>query len=168
MLKIILLACLTASVALLIGCSKGALSEISGVVTVVTDGDTIKIKRLSGRILTVRLAAIDAPEKSQSFGLQSKAQLRQLVLNKRVSVRVIELDHYGRSVGLVSVRGASVNLAMIESGAAWFYRDYAKWMKQPERMRFEKAEWLARSKKRGLWKEPRPLEPWNHRRLIKQ
>jgi endonuclease YncB( thermonuclease family) len=57
-----------------------------GKVIGVSDGDTITIL-IGGRTqLKVRLAEIDAPEKSQAFGQRSKQSLSDLVFGKQVKV----------------------------------------------------------------------------------
>jgi micrococcal nuclease len=42
--------------------------ELSGTVVGVLDGDTIEVKTGPATVTRVRLADIDAPEKSQAFG----------------------------------------------------------------------------------------------------
>jgi len=44
------------------------------------------------------LAIIDAPEKAQSFGQRGKQKLSDLCYGKRVIVKVVSTDRYGRSV----------------------------------------------------------------------
>ncbi len=74
----------------------------------VYDGDTIKVQRGSQQI-KIRLYGIDTPEKKQAYGNQAKSLTNKLVRGKTVNVDPIDTDRYGRTVGLVSVNGQSVN-----------------------------------------------------------
>lgn len=81
---------------------------LTGRVVGVTDGDTITVlddQRVQHKI---RLAGIDAPEKSQAFGQRSKAFLSSLVFSKPVVVETQKTDRYGRTVGKVGVSSFSV------------------------------------------------------------
>jgi endonuclease YncB( thermonuclease family) len=50
---------------------------LSATVLSIGDGDTIRVRQ-SGKVLTVRLACIDAPETAQSpYGQQARAYLQQ-------------------------------------------------------------------------------------------
>lgn len=138
----------------------------SGVVVKVADGDTVTVKLDNGKRLSVRLAAIDAPESKQAYGSHAKAALSRLVLNKRVSLRMIELDHYGRAVAVIHIGNTDINLMMLESGHAWLYRDYTKWMQHSELARYEQAEAGAMRYRRGIWSNSRPQAPWSYRRRL--
>lgn len=91
----------------------------------VTDGDTLVLE--DGR--RVRLAQVDAPETGACFGSQSTQALRALVEGRAVTVRRPEngpeRDRYGRTLGEVSVAGRSVNEALVRSGAAGWYEEFA-------------------------------------------
>ncbi len=66
------------------------LSALLCVVIGISDGDTLKVQCTTDQgqqSLTVRLAEIDAPEKSQPFGQRSKQHLSQLCFRKRAEVR---------------------------------------------------------------------------------
>ena len=52
-----------------------------GRVVGVSDGDTLTVL-MSGRQVKIRLAEIDAPEKSQAFGQRAKQSLSDLVFSK--------------------------------------------------------------------------------------
>jgi endonuclease YncB( thermonuclease family) len=67
----------------------------------------------------IRLAAIDAPEKSQAFGNKSKQALSKLCFDKQAIIKVVDTDRYGRTVGEVICAGTNVNEAMVRSGMAW-------------------------------------------------
>lgn len=70
---------------------------ITGKVTAITDGDTIKV--LENKVeYNIRFNGIDAPEKSQAYGQKSKEFLSSLILGKEVIVEVKDKDKYGRYV----------------------------------------------------------------------
>lgn len=72
-----------------------------GTVVAVTDRDTIQLLD-QRKTLKVRLANIDAPERGQAFGTQSKKTLSDIVYGKEVLVVEQDRDRYGRVVGCTS------------------------------------------------------------------
>lgn len=137
---------------------------IRGRVVGVLDGDTIDVldaARVSHRI---RLAGIDAPEKSQAYGHRSKQSLSDLIFGKEVSVEVHKRDRYEREIGRVMLDGEDVNLEQIRRGMAWFYRQYERELSPEDQAAYDAAEVMARSKKVGLWADQAPLSPWMFRR----
>ena len=78
-----------------------------------------------GKALTVRLACIDAPETAQGpYGQQARAYLQQrLPIGREVSLEVKTTDRYGRTVAEV-ISGININLALVEAGLAFAYRQY--------------------------------------------
>lgn len=137
---------------------------IRGRVVGVLDGDTIDVldtARVSHRI---RLAGIDAPEKSQAYGHKSKQSLSDLVFGKGVSVEIHKLDRYGREIGKVLLDSEDMNLEQIRRGMAWFYRQYERELSPEDQAAYDAAEETARSKKLGLWVDQAPLPPWTFRR----
>ena len=124
----------------------------------VTDGDTIKV--LSGKTeIKIRLFGIDAPEKKQAFGAQSKKFMSQMVFGKKVNLRITGKDRYGRSIAWVFINGRNVNAESIRAGYAWWYRQYSK--KYPQLGEYEAQ---ARAAKRGLWTDPHAVAPWDWRK----
>lgn len=113
---------------------------VNGRVTRVIDGDTVVIKRNDGRPETVRLQAIDAPEKRQTGGAQSKEHLRQLTEGKRVTVETKGKDKYGRTVGKVSVNGKDAGLEQVKSGDAIHYKKYEKGQAPKDRAAYSAAD----------------------------
>lgn len=134
---------------------------ISGRVVGVADGDTVTVIDAAYTQYKVRLAQIDAPEKSQPFGQRSKQSLSDLVFGKTVSVDVIDTDRYGRQVGTITADSRNVNQEQIRRGLAWVYRQYAK---DPALLVIEEE---ARRSRRGLWVDESPLEPWLFRKQAK-
>lgn len=129
----------------------------SGTVVTVIDGDTVVVARGAQRS-TVRLAAIDAPEKMQTYGEASRDALAALVLRKTVEVRPVATDEFGRLVALLREGGVNVNAEQIRSGMAWenslYHADQAMVALQTE----------ARRARRGLWAGANPQPPWQFRK----
>ena len=89
----------------------------------------------------IRLACIDAPEMKaasrlrptsmlaetydNSHAVKSRDYMRKLVVGKRVSVRRITTDRYGRTVAELFVDGINVGLNLLRGGCAEVYKKYA-------------------------------------------
>ncbi len=142
---------------------------VEGVVTYVSDGDTLWVRTIDGKELKIRLYGIDAPEirhrekPGQPFGRQAAMGLRSKVRGRHVSIEVRDVDRYGRLVGVVRFNGRDINLEMVKEGWAWAYRTY---LERPYASEYIEAEKKARAGKRGLWKQVNPQPPWEFRRLI--
>lgn len=133
--------------------------DIEGRVVRVADGDTVSVLDERNRQHKVRLFGIDTPERDQPHGSASRRALAKLVDNRRVGVVTVETDSYGRTVGLIYLDGININLSMVRSGDAWWYRYYA-----PNERQLEQAEKEARNAGAGLWAGDRPVPPWDWRR----
>jgi endonuclease YncB( thermonuclease family) len=131
-----------------------------GLIIHVVDGDTVHLLNDKQEKLKVRLHYIDAPELDQSYGMESKFVLEQLILNKKVTVISDKKDKYKRLLGVISLDEMDVNLEMIKSGAAWHFKKYAKFDQASDQyMIYDKNEHQAKLKKTGLWKE-KAISPW--------
>lgn len=131
-----------------------------GQIVSITDGDTLKILH-EGQQVKVRLYGIDAPEKKQAFGQAAKSQLQVLVTGKQIDIDPVDIDRYGRTVGIVRADGAVINGEMVKSGYAWVYEQYCS--------RSECRDWKAEQAQAvtarwGLWQDPAPTPPWEWRR----
>lgn len=132
--------------------------EIAGKVIKIADGDTLTILDRSQQQHRVRLSQIDAPEKSQAFGQQSKQSLSNICFGKNAIVNVEDTDRYGRIVGTVECNGINANRSQLETGMAWVYEKYAK-----ERQYYD-IQRAAQSKRIGLWIDSSPVAPWEFRK----
>jgi endonuclease YncB( thermonuclease family) len=148
--------------ALLFGFSCNA-ATITGQVVGVADGDTITVLDADKVQHKIRLAGIDAPEKKQAFGNRSKESLSDMVFDKTVNVETEKRDRYGRQIGKVLVNGQDVNLAQVERGMAWFYRQYQREQSPNDRKLYEAAEDAAKAGRRGFWRDSDPVPPWDFR-----
>ncbi len=154
-MKRLLLACTT----LLIMTAAHA-AEITGRVVGVSDGDTLTLLTAEKQQIKVRLSSIDTPEKAQPYGQKSRQALADLTFQKLAVLDVQERDRYGRTVARVYVDGVDVNRKLVESGAAWVYRQYNR------DQSLLQAEAEAKVAKRGLWALPEAerMPPWEWRR----
>jgi micrococcal nuclease len=155
MLKKLLLLCLLVLI-ISIGCNKNeTLYKVVGV----KDGDTMVLLSPDNQSITVRLAEVDCPEKSQAFGQAAKQFTSALCFGKMVKLVGNQHDRYGRTVGeVVLENGTSVNHELVKQGYAWQYRAYSK------SMELAMLEQQARQNRLGLWQDENPTPPWNFRK----
>ena len=135
---------------------------ITATVLSIGDGDTIRIRQ-AGKVLTVRLACIDAPETAQgTYGQQARNYLQQrLPVGREVSLEVKTTDRYGRSVAEV-ISDIKINLALVEDGQAFAYRQYLSGCNAKE---YLDAEYRASRRRYGVWQvEGGITRPWDFRR----
>ena len=120
----------------------------------VTDGDTIN---LNGE--KIRLTCIDAPEKTQPYGLESKEYLMNLLKGKEIEVVRESTDRYGRTLGWLLVEGDTINNKMVESGFAWWYEYYCA-----SNGTLKEHQIDAKKNKIGLWADANPINPYEWRK----
>jgi endonuclease YncB( thermonuclease family) len=138
--------------------------EVGGRVVAVQDGDTVTILDAARVQHRVRIAGIDAPEKSQAFGEVAKQSLARLVHGRHVEARCPKRDRFGREVCSVFLGTRDVGLEQVQAGYAWWYREYAREQRPEDRVAYEAAEAGARQARRGLWHDPAPEPPSAFRR----
>jgi len=135
---------------------------VSATVLSIGDGDTIRVRQ-AGKALTVRLACIDAPETAQGpYGQQARSYLQQrLPVGREVSLEVKTTDRYGRTVAEV-ISEININLALVEDGQAFAYRQYLRGCDAKE---YLDAEYRASRRRFGVWQVPGGItRPWDFRR----
>jgi endonuclease YncB( thermonuclease family) len=133
--------------------------DFTGIVTEITDGDTLTVVTLDDREIVVRLAEIDTPERGQPFSRVASRALSELAFQKAVTVSYFDTDAYGRTVGRVFAGDIDVSAELVRRGVAWVYRDYAR-----DQSLFALEE-QARKAGQGLWGSPEPaVPPWEWRR----
>jgi endonuclease YncB( thermonuclease family) len=156
----------------------------------VSDGDTIKVRRLGdvrwaatksgakvpvrdmeGPEIRVRLWGIDAPESGQPFGKAAKKHLSDFVFGQSVRLIVKDRDRYARTVAIVilpvdrQLAGTkpdeiNVNEGMVREGYAWWYEKFA-----PKSDQLRQAQADAMRAKRGIWSEAKTaVPPWEWRK----
>ncbi len=123
----------------------------------VIDGDSFVVKGEDGAELNLRLAGIDAPERSQPYGSAASESLAALLEGERIRFDDVGRGKYGRILANVYVDSLWVNLEMVRNGSAWSYLDSSS-----ELMR--QAEETARRNQAGLWAMKNPVAPWEWRK----
>jgi micrococcal nuclease len=111
----LLLACLFA-------CAPATGKALNGIVSHVTDGDTLWVRPASGPPVQVRIRGLDAPEICQPFGPQARDALAARLLHRAVRVDTRARDMYQRTVGNVSLEGQDVGAWLVAGGFAWSTR----------------------------------------------
>lgn len=129
----------------------------------IKDGDTLGLLTGDNQQVTVRLAEVDCPEKSQAFGQAAKKFTSDLCFGKEIKLIGNQHDRYGRTVAqVVLTDGTNVNYALVKNGYAWQYKAYSK------STELAALEQQARENKLGLWQDANPTPPWDFRREKKQ
>lgn len=129
-------------------------------ITSVHDGDSLRV-RCAGhkRNIPIRLAQLDAPELNQAHGLTSRDFLRSICrIQDEAVIQSFGQDQYQRILADVYCGGIHANVAMIESGHAWVYDDYA------DDQTLYQSQDAAREARLGLWDGRKPMAPWTFRR----
>ncbi|MEL7520664.1 MAG: thermonuclease family protein [Cyanobacteria bacterium J06553_1] len=133
------------------------------------DGDTFQVSNGAGEI-KVRLCGIDAPEKNQALGTNSRNHLRSLISQGggRVTLVKTDTDQYGRTIAEAFIPTGNgeeeihLNSQMVADGMAYVYPQYVNSCPNAEPMRI--AERSAKSNAVGVWSNPLSEKPWEYRR----
>jgi micrococcal nuclease len=134
-------------------------ASLFGKVIEVNDGDVITVFNLN-RPVKVRMLGIDAPEPGQPFAEVAKQHLKDLVLDKLVTVEYSGLGANSSIVGRVSVDGVDICAQMIRDGAAWFDVNNNNRLSDTDRQIYQHSEAAARNEKRGIWQSGAVTAPW--------
>lgn len=137
-------------------------SSYRGEITRIHDGDSVHITPDNGQRIVVRLAAIDAPELQQPFGMESRDFLRKFALNQQAVARCSKTDRYNRRVCSLYVDGEDAGLKMLKSGYAWHYKRFEDEQNSRERRTYARAESSAQNRRIGLW-AAQAEAPWDFR-----
>lgn len=138
-------------------------ADVVGKVVAIQDGDTITVLDESNVQHRIRLTGIDAPEKKQAFGQQSKQTLSDCAFEKQVTVEGDKFDRYKRLLGKVLADGGDCNLRQIKLGMAWHYKKYERTLPIKESASYASEEDVARESRAGLWRDEAPIPPWDFR-----
>ncbi|WP_292445188.1 thermonuclease family protein [Methylibium sp.] len=155
------------SLCLALTCAIAAAGEtrFSGVVTRVSDGDTVWVQpdQEDGaphrKRVKLRLVGLDAPERCQAHGPEAGAALASRVQGRHVTVRRRATDDYGRALGTLWVGDEDVGAWMVNEGHAWS----ARW--RGSGGPYASEEGVARNARRGLFAAEPPFHPRDFRRL---
>lgn len=135
-----------------------AAARYQGVVSHVTDGDTVWVRpQAGGPPQQIRIEGIDAPEICQSFGRESRDALAQRALHRQVTVITRGEDDYRRIVARLHLGREDVGKWMVSHGYAWSYRF------RRDLGPYRRDEAKAREQRLGLWREGQPEVPRDFR-----
>lgn len=156
--------------------AKEPIRSIEGIVTKVSDGDTIQVTDKLGTKVKVRLYGIDAPETmkgskktgkvskpGQPGGEEAFQALRQKVDHQRVRLDMMGIDRYRRAVAIVWLGPRNINLELVADGWAWAYKQHLDRPYSPE---FLEVEDKARKAQMGIWRQGNPQPPWEFRTTL--
>ena len=132
---------------------------VQGLVSRVTDGDSLWFTPRGRPPIAVRLRDIDAPESCQPWGAQARSALTELALNKVATLLISGRDSYGRTIGVLMIDELNVGRTLVENGHAWSTR--SRWDQGP----LVKQEKMARALSRGLHGAPGAVQPRDFRRI---
>ena len=147
--------------------------SVKGRITSCHDGDTCSaVVDGTRQRLQLRFAGVDAPEvsggasgKGQPFGVKARDFLNSKVKGKRLEIRLIEKDMYGRTIAEVFADGQLVNLMLVQEGLAEAY----KWAPNKiNKKAYRDAEIQARNYRKGVWSQNDYLSPGDFRRAGRQ
>jgi endonuclease YncB( thermonuclease family) len=149
--------------------SSGTSQHYNLVAGSIYDGDTFRVSD-GNQEIKVRLCGIDAPEKDQSLGIESRDHLRALIAqgNGRVILNSTDIDRYGRTIAEAFIptdneeKEIHLNSQMVVDGMAYVYPQYVG--SCPNGTRMEAAEKEARKQVIGVWANPISQKPWDYRR----
>ena len=131
-------------------------NTIEGIVTHVSDGDTIHVS-IGKKILKVRLYGIDAPERKQRGGYEASMFVKDFILHEQVTLKIKDVDRYKRQVAIVTLpSGEELQDIILQAGHAWVYPRYCKDARCES---WGTMEQHAKNEKRGLWKS-KAVPPW--------
>lgn len=143
-------------------CSPGSAASLQGKVADVIDGESVAV--VSGNhLLKVRLIAVAAPDKNQSYAAVARQHLSDLILNKDVIVTYSALRD-GYLVGQVLSGNMDVGAQMIRDGVAWYDKSEEQRLSETERRIYAESQEAARNERRGLWQDKSPISPWDFRK----
>jgi endonuclease YncB( thermonuclease family) len=136
-----------------------ASETIEARVVSVQDGDSLSVLAKDGKRHRVRLAEIDAPERKQPFGGESRKSLSAICLQKAAVIEVVAIDTHKRMVGKVKCGEVDANSEQVRRGMAWVTaRNTLPNSPLPE------MEANARLRGIGLWAGDKPEPPWEWRK----
>lgn len=124
----------------------------------VLDGDTIRYKDKDGKLQSVRLLGVDAPEsntarykKTECYGKESKAYLTQVLKGKTIELEFdqnqAQNDSYWRQIAYVYLEGRLINQELIEQ---WYAKEYTHKTEYHQQRNFQEKEQQAKRQHRGM------------------
>lgn len=132
------------------------IEKLSGIALNCHDGDTCRVKISEKETRKIRLAGIDAPEIKQPFGKEAQAYIEKLIKDKKVELECEGMS-FDRHTCRILLGPLDVGREMVLSGLAWDSPLYSK-------KRYTENMTLAKTEKKGLWREPSSVSPYCFRK----
>lgn len=123
------------------------------------DGDTCKVQADDGKKFKVRLSSIDAPEADQPFGGKARDRLKQLVVDRPVTIKCSGISYDRKTCDIYAPE--DVSAILVREGLAWDYTEFSHG-------KYKTLEEEAKKKKLGLWGESRITSPYCWRWMGKE
>lgn len=123
---------------------------------------TIRVRHYSAhQTVTMRIHGIDAPERRQAYGKVSSQFVQREVVGKTIQIVIYNhADRYGRIIADVIYDGGKrLSHESVIAGMSWWYHQYDR-----RDQDLQNAQNIARSRRQGLWKDDRPIAPWDWRK----
>lgn len=130
---------------------------------------------LKGQTLHVRLCGVDAPERAhfgkpaQPYSEEALQWLKDHLLGRKVNMKPLALDQYGRVVGKVEILTwfgwKNVSLEMIKNGIGVVYEGKTFAEFDGDEAIFRKAEMKAKKQKKGLWNTRNLVTPGEYKKI---
>ncbi len=133
------------------------------IVVRVVDGDTLNVQSTQGsQVWSVRLYAIDAPERGQPHSRAATTYLRRIARDRLFTLEVVErYDRYGRIIGILRFGDHpwhTLNHLMVAKGLAFALNRYGTLDG------INDAQELAQAERIGMWATDGVLiRPWDYR-----
>lgn len=135
--------------------------KLDGRVVRITDGDGLIAVIPGFGKLNIRLAHIDAPERGQPWGGESKQALERMLDRADTQFRLLHRDQRARAVAVVWSGSTVINEEMVRLGHAWMYDQYVPSASRPH---YRALMEQARESRSGLWGTgSAPVPPWQWR-----
>lgn len=157
--------------------SKSTLPDGPYTIKSISDGDSFNLQAKNNATVRVRIAGIDAPERTQPYAQKAKAALQEMLNAGPIRLDPVTIDRFDRWVAHVYVNETNVGLTLVDQGWAWYFRRYKDDLPAFQQIRFELAEQTARQKRLGLWQgldlaqknpELAPEPPWRFRERMRK
>ena len=126
---------------------------LQGVVTWVSDGNSLWFTPPDKTPIHVRLRDVDAPALCQPWGIEAKEALEKQAFKQAATLVIKGRDGKGRSLGTVVVDGQDLAQNLVQAGHGWSAR--TRWDQGP----LVKEERMARALGRGLHSLPGAEKP---------
>lgn len=127
-------------------------------VVVVSQGDTLTVLR-DGRLIDIRLHAVDSPDPGQFFAEAARRFTHELCFDRMISVHPIERAPSGKTLAIVYLEDRrELNYELLKAGLAWHSKKFSS-----DRM-YDAAMTHARKQRVGIWQDADPVPPWHFRK----